>query len=41
VLATLEEAVWGELEQGSVECVIDGTVKYALDDTLSGEMCAQ
>jgi hypothetical protein len=35
VLAALGEAVWGELVVGSVEGVIDGTVKCALDDALS------
>ena len=35
VLAALREVVWGELVVGLVECVIDGTVKCALDDTLS------
>ena len=41
MLAALGEAVWGELVAGSVECVIDGMVKCALDDALSGEMCAR
>jgi len=40
VLAALGEAVWGELVVGSVQCVIDGTVTYLLNDALSGELCA-
>jgi hypothetical protein len=35
VLATVGEAVCGELVVGSVECSIDGTVKCALDDARS------
>jgi len=41
VLAALGEEVWGEHVVGSVECVIDGKVRCALDDARSGEMYAR